>query len=137
MTINWKRVGKIAAVIASFLAIGAAVIGAVASVIAYFATKEQLRIVDCYQYYSTESLGHQTNQIRLLPMYRDRQRAAADAQISHEKNRENAKLLADYKDAVRVQNEAYEKLKKAQNLSREALKEQEKCGHKGPEQLQS
>lgn len=137
MTIDLKKVGKVAAAIVSFLVIGGAVFGVVASVKAYFATKEQLRIVDCYQYYSTESLGHQTNQIRLLPMYRDRQRAAADAQISHEKNRENAKLLADYKEAVRVQNEVYEKLKKAQDLSTKALKEQEKCGHQGPEQLQS
>lgn len=110
---TWEKVALTVGLIGGLLGISAAVGGGIAWVGAYVATHEQLRVVDCYQYYRLESLSAQTEQIRLLPEYRGLQANAAQAQVNYELDKTNATLLAAYKDAVNDQNETYERLKKA------------------------
>lgn len=130
------KVSMAVGLIGGSLGIIAAIGGAVAVIIAYFATQDQLKVVDCYQYYGSESLSAQTDQIQLVPKYKGLVEEAADAQIKYGNDKTNATVLADYKKAVNDQNEAYKQLNEAQTRSLKALEEQKKCGHKGPEQLQ-
>lgn len=132
---NVQSVSVWVGLVGGCLGILAAVGGGIAFVIAYFATWDQLRVVDCYQYFSGESLSAQTEQIRLVPVYRDLVEKAASAQVRQQVAPTDANLLAEYKEAVDAQDEAYRKLKAAQDQSQKALQEQQKCGHTGPEQL--
>lgn len=132
MTMNRQNVSHFIGLLGGLLGIIAAVGGGVAWVVAYFATREQLRVVDCYQYYGSESLSAQADQILLLPKYRELNLKASEAQIRHQSEPANATLLAEYKEAVRVQDEAYDNLKKAQERSRNAIEEQKECGYQRP-----
>ncbi len=71
----------------------------------------------------------------MVPAYRDLVEKAASAQVRQQVAPTDANLLAEYKEAVDAQDEAYRKLKAAQDQSQKALQEQQKCGHMGPEQL--
>lgn len=119
------------------LGVAAGVSGGVAVVVTHFATQEQLRIVDCYQYYNTESLKAQIKHNRLFSDFQENMAKAAEAEARHMGDRTNVEYLKAHKEAARVYDEEYAKLKRAQNQSFEATKEAVKCGHQGPEQLQS
>jgi hypothetical protein len=106
--------------------------GGFAALIAYFATREQLAVVDCYQYYGQDSLSYQAEQVRLLREYLEVQPKAAAAKVASQKDPRSTLLQLELDHAMRVQNETYTALQQAQQKSKAALEEQRKCGYKKP-----
>ena len=135
MAVNWEKTSQFVGLIGGVLGIAVAAGGGVAIVIAYFATTDDLTVVDCHQYYGNESLTAQAEQLSLVPIAKNLIRAASEAEIAHQRDPGNHTLLTSYKEAVRAQNESLEKLNKARQKSEVALEEQEQCGHRGPDQL--
>jgi hypothetical protein len=131
-TAAWDRASRIVSLIGGSLGILAATGGAATFVVAYFATRNDLRVVDCYQYYAADSLSAQTDQIRLVPEYSDSVQKAAAAKIAYEREPGNSVLLAAFHEAVQTQDEKLKALQDAQGRSKTALQEQGKCGYQGP-----
>jgi hypothetical protein len=132
---NWQKASTVVGFAGGALGLVVAAAGGIAVVLAYFATRTQLRVVDCYQYYSVESLSSQATQNALLPEYHELLQKAAAAEIAHKESPADPTLLAQYKEAVQKQTDVYGELTAAQEKSRATLEESKKCGYQGPGQL--
>jgi len=121
--------------IGGVLGLAATIGGGLAVLIAYFATRDQLAVVDCYQFHGQDSLSYQAEQVRLLREYLELQPKAVAAKIASQKDPQNATLELELGKAMRAQDETYAALQRAQQKSKAALEEQRKCGYKGPNQF--
>ena len=121
--------------IGGVLGLAATIGGGLAVLIAYFATRDQLAVVDCYQFHGQDSLSYQAEQVRLLREYLELQPKAVAAKIASQKDPQNETLELELRKATRAQDETYAALQRAQQKSKAALEEQRKCGYKGPNQF--
>ena len=118
-----KWIGLIGGTLGLLGAIGAAAV----AVMQYFATHEQLRTVDCWQYYKTEMMEAQTVQLIYKDIYETRRLDALQAQFASDQDADNLEKRVAYQIAVERQNEAAMILKEAQDSGKAAQEEIETC----------
>jgi hypothetical protein len=132
--VNWQKASTLVGFAGGALGLAVAVASGAAVVLAYFATRAQLKTVDCYQYYNLEALSSQASQNALFPEYQELLQKAATAEIAHNEKPLDPVLLAQYKDAVQKQTDVYDSLTREQEKSKASLEESKKCGYR-PGQL--
>ncbi|MEQ8642586.1 MAG: hypothetical protein RIB50_05955 [Marinovum algicola] len=107
------------------------------AVLQYFATQQQLKTVDCWQYYKTEMIEAQTVQLIYKELYQDARNKAARAKIDYQKEPANSTKLVAYETAVEEQDKARKTLESAGTSRQQANKEIEKCGYLGSDNFSS
>lgn len=134
-TIGIDTISRYVGLIGGVLGLLATVGGAAIWVIAYFATRNQLVIVDCHHYYVQESLSYQTTQLRVLSNLLAMDNKVATAELASKEAPQNVSLRTEFQRLKRDQEAALDEFKTAQQKSKEAIAEKDKCGYKGPRQL--
>jgi len=128
---TWDRIREIPSFVAAIIALVSVLITAATFIVGYFATRAQLRTVDCVYENFTNSLSAQIEQIVHLGLY-DRYRAQLiEQQKLLDATPADHALQLKVDELKRDMNEELEKTKAAQLQSQQALNAKEECLRKG------
>ncbi len=126
-----KTLGEWVGLVGGLIGILGAGFAVFAFVLQYFATNEQLRVVDCQYFYRTEIIEAQAARKFYIDVFPSLREAVAKAQIAYNDDVSNPEKLASYKAAVEKQDEALDIIKQATTAEKDARTEMKKCGHRG------
>ncbi len=131
-----NSIGEWVGLVGGLIGIVGAGVASIAFVLQYFATREELRIVDCQYHYRTEIIEAQAAIKVYADVFPSLRAAAAKAEILHNGDKEDESLLIAYREAVEKQNDAKEVIERARAQEANAKEEIVKCRHPGEENFQ-
>ncbi len=128
----WERLKNISSLITAALAITSVIISTAVFVIGYFATREQLKTVDCVYRNWTDALSSQIEQVVLLNVYNTQKAEWTRKRSLLDRDRMNNSLRIEVDEAKRDMDDKAREILAAQHAAKKSLAAKEECLRKGP-----
>ena len=128
---TWERIKDIPGFVAAIIALVSVLISAAVFVIGYFATRDQLRTVDCVYRSWTDALSGQIEQLTLLNLYSAKKNEWTAKKSQLDLSPKNNLLRIEIDEIKREMDNSLQKIDTARESSMKAIAAKEECLKKG------